>query len=66
MCFLASSAYFFPGPGSSDAIRLIATCASVKMVIRSRIVFLLDADSSTVHGLHTLCHRPPGCTPCES
>jgi len=44
--FRAWIAYCCQGPGSSDAIRLIAACASVKMVTRSEIVFLLDADSS--------------------
>jgi hypothetical protein len=32
MCFRARIAYFWPGPGSSDAIRLMAAWASVKMV----------------------------------
>jgi len=38
-------AYFFPGPGSSDAIRLMAACASEKVVPRSRVVFLCEAIS---------------------
>jgi len=45
-CFPAWSAYRWPGPGSSEAIRLMAACASVKFVTRSGIVFLLEADSS--------------------
>jgi len=32
MCFLASRAYFCPGPGSSEVILQMAACASVKMV----------------------------------
>ena len=33
MCFLAWSAYIWPGPDSSEAIRLTAAWASVKIVI---------------------------------
>jgi len=40
------SAYIWPGSGSSDTIRLVAACASEKMVTRSGVVFLLDASSS--------------------
>jgi len=32
MCFRAWIAYCCPGPGSSDAMRLMAACASVKIV----------------------------------
>jgi len=39
--FLAWIAYYWPGPGSSEAIRLMAACAWVKIVTRSGIVFLL-------------------------
>jgi len=39
MCFRALRAYCCPGPGSSDAIRLMATCASVKTATRSGTVF---------------------------
>ena len=35
-----------PGPGSSDAIRPMAACASVKTVTRWGTVFLPEADSS--------------------
>jgi len=46
MCLRAWRAYCCPGPGSSDAIRLMAACASVKIVTRSRDVFLLEAKSN--------------------
>jgi len=46
ICFRAWRAYYCPGPGSSDAIRLMAACASVKIVIRCGVVFLLDAKSN--------------------
>jgi len=46
MYFLAWSAYCWPGPGSSDAILLMTACASVKIVTRSGVMFLFEADSS--------------------
>jgi len=46
MCFRASRAYCRPGTGSSDAIRLMAACASEKMVTRSGVAFLCAASSS--------------------
>ena len=46
MCFRAWRAYCCPGPGSSDAIHLMAACASVKIVTRSGAVFLLEAKSN--------------------
>ena len=46
MCFRAWRAYCCPGPVSSDAIRLMATCASVKIVTCFGVVFLLEVDSS--------------------
>jgi len=46
MCFRACTAFCCPGPGSSDAIRLMAACASVKFVTCSGVVFLLAADSN--------------------
>jgi len=53
MCYLASNAYFCPGPGSSDDILLIATCASVKMVtwfgVRTRFVTVSSARASATH-----------------
>jgi hypothetical protein len=39
MFFRAWIAHISPGPGSSDAIRLMATCASVKMATLSGIVW---------------------------
>jgi len=45
MCFLAWSAYFWPGPVSSEAIRLLATFASVKTVTRFGVVCSLEAVS---------------------
>jgi len=46
MCFCDWRAYFCPRPGSSDAIRLMAACASVKLVTRFGVVFLREKDSS--------------------
>jgi len=46
ICFRAWRAYCCPGPGSSDAIRLMAACASVKIVTLSGVVFLLTATSN--------------------
>ena len=48
MCFLGWSAYCWSGPGSSEAIRLMAAWASVKIVTRSGIVCLLEANSSAL------------------
>ena len=45
MCFRAWIAYCCPGPGSSDTIRLMAACASVKIVTRSG-TYPPDTDSS--------------------
>ena len=39
-----------PGPGSFDAILLIASCASEKMVTHSRILFLLAHQGSWLYG----------------
>jgi len=40
MCHLASRAYFCPGPGSSEAILVMATWQSVKIVTRPSLWFL--------------------------
>ena len=45
MCFRARMASCCPGPGSSDAIRLMAACAPEKIVTRSGVVLLYEADS---------------------
>jgi len=44
MCYLAWSMNRWPGPGSSETIRLMAAWASVKIVIRSGVVGLREAD----------------------
>jgi len=46
--FLAWSAYFWLGPGSFVAIRLMAAWASVNIVTRYGVVCLLEADSSAL------------------
>jgi len=46
MCFLAWSAYFWLGPGSSEAVRLMAAWASVMTVTRSGVRYLHKANSS--------------------
>ena len=48
MCVLAWSVYCWPGPGSSEAIRLMAAWASVKILTRSGVVYLLEADLSAL------------------
>ena len=45
MSFRAWRAFCCPGPGSSDAIRLMTACASEKIVARSETVFLRNATS---------------------
>jgi hypothetical protein len=50
MCFLAWIAYIWPGPGSSEAMRLMAVWASVKIVTLSGVVCRLTAVSSAVAG----------------
>ena len=45
---LAWSAYCWPGPGSSEVIRLMVAWASVKIVTRSDVVCLPEADSSAL------------------
>ena len=46
ICFRTWMAYCCPGPGSSDAICLIAACASEKMVTSSGVAFLCATGSS--------------------
>ena len=48
MCLLASMAYFCPGPGSSEAILLMAAWQSVKMVTKPRAWFLDAAEMEVV------------------
>ena len=48
MCSAAWNAYFWQGPGSSEAIRPMTTCASEKIVTRSGIVCLLDVVSNAL------------------
>ena len=57
ICFRAGRAYCCPGPGSSDAICLMAACASVKIVTRSGVVFLLEADSNARANLAHRAHK---------
>jgi len=45
MCFRAWMAYCRPEPGSSDAIRPMAACASEKIVSRSGVGLICEADS---------------------
>jgi len=45
---------------SSDAIRLMAACASVKILTRSGVVFLLAPIPIRAQLRHTLGRRPPG------
>ena len=47
-CFLTWSVCIWPGPGSSEAIRLIAAWASVKIVTLSGVVSPLEAVSSAL------------------
>jgi len=51
MCFLAWSAYIWPGTGSSEAICLTAACAPAKIATRSGAACLLEAVSSALAGV---------------
>ena len=64
MCLRAWRAYCCPGPGSSDAIRLIAACASVKMVTRSGVCFFWTRTPVCGRGRRTPRRRLLGCIPC--
>ena len=46
MCFLAWSAYFRPGPGSSQAIWMMAAYTSVKIGSHSGVICLLEPGKS--------------------
>ena len=50
MCFLAWIAYCWPGPGSSEPTRLMASWAPEEIVIRSGTVCLREADSNALVG----------------
>ena len=48
MFLLAWSAYIWPGPGSSEAIRVMAAWAFVNIVALSGVTCLLETDSSAL------------------
>jgi len=65
MCFLAWSAYCWPGPGSSETIRLMAAWASMKIVTLSGMVCFSPPIPVSLQGRSTLRRRPPCCSPYE-